>query len=53
MFLECFFKNIIVSIGCELLFSIRTNQIEAQIRFVELATTLAGKKGYIRINTKI
>ena len=38
------FLNIIVSIGLQLLFSIHTNQPEAQIRFIELTATLASKK---------
>ena len=36
--------NIILVLGVQLLFSICTNQPDAQIRFIELAATLAGKK---------
>ena len=38
------FLNIILVLGVQLLFSICTNQPDAQIRFIELAATLAGKK---------
>ena len=38
------FFNVIVSIGSAVVISVRTNQPETRIRFIELAATLAGKK---------
>ena len=38
------FSNIVVIIGCTFVIFYRTTQPEAQIRFTELAATLAGKK---------
>ena len=47
------FINLIVSIGCAILFSMCTNrQRETQIRFIELAATLAGKKIQITIQRR-
>ena len=44
MFLKVSSVNIIVKSGFILLFSIRTNQSGSQIGFIELTTSLAGKK---------
>ena len=35
--------NVVALLGVQIFLSIRTNQPEAQIRFIELAATLAGK----------
>ena len=52
MFLECSSTYKLLVLGVQLLFFIRTNQSDAQLRFIELTTALARQERNIIVNKR-